>query len=450
MSVKEEIDTVKMGKIHNSLVSLFNEMSSRLIERDQLIRLIGLTFFCKANCFLLGDRGVGKSYAIEKLGNSIDGTSPLWQLMLKKDTKIEEVFGRTYQDEKGEWLINTKNSLLEANNIFADEMFKAQGELLSGLLEVLVDRTYTFGDGKKRATDILAFFGASNEYPTERYMLPYVDRFDLWIEVKPIQSIENRRKYYRDEYNKKPLEGKYITREDIELVYGIESHKIEIEDHIMDLYIEITTSFINSQIKTSDRKYRRILRLIRTIAYLNNRKYVNYSDLFILLYSAWQNEVEKSRVERDLYDIIFGKYESINAFVSELENDYNNNVLNSFNSTFFKFYNYKYDFTGEMQDAKYKNIINGFETLILNINVILEQIELILKRYKFNLMVKKQLDENIIIVNVESNVFNDLLIKRINDLKKNLNIKKNDIKEWLRLNSDLYNYKNNQKKNFEH
>lgn len=450
MLEREEIDTVKMAKIHKSLVELFNEMSSRLIERDQLIRLIGLTFFCKANCFLLGDRGVGKSYAIEKLGNSIDGTSPLWQLMLKKDTKIEEVFGRTYQDEKGEWLINTKNSLLEANNIFADEMFKAQGELLSGLLEVLVDRTFTFGDGKKRETDILAFFGASNEYPTERYMLPYVDRFDLWIEVKPIQSIENRRKYYRDEYNKKPLEGKYITREDIELVYGIESHKVKIEDHIMELYIEITTSFINSQIKTSDRKYRRILRLIKTIAYLNNREYVNYSDLFILLYSAWQNEVEKSRVERDLFDIIFGKHESINAFVSELENDFNNNVLNSFNSTFFKFYNYKYDFTGEMQDAKYKNIIEGFETLILNIRVILEQIQLILNRYKFNLMVKKQLDENIIIVNVESNVFNDTLIKRINDLKQTLTLKKNDIEEWVRLNKDLYNYKKNQKKNFEH
>lgn len=450
MLVDENINITRMGQIHNSLVNLFNEMSSRLIERDQLIRLIGLTFFCKANCFLLGERGVGKSYAIEKLGNSIDGTSPLWQLMLKKDTKIEEVFGRTYQDEKGEWLINTKNSLLEANNIFADEMFKAQGELLSGLLEVLVDRSYTFGDGKKRATDILAFFGASNEYPTERYMLPYVDRFDLWIEVKPIQSIENRKKYYKDQYNKKPLEGKYITRDDIELVYGTESHKIEIPDKIMDLYIEITTSFINSQIKTSDRKYRRILRLIRTIAYLNNRTFVNYSDLFILLYSAWQNEVEKSRVERDLLDIIFGKHESINAFVSELENDFSNNVLNSFNSTFFKFYNYKYDFTGELQDAKYKNIIEGFEKLILNIEVIMEQIMLILNKYKFNLMVKKQLDENIIIVNVDSNVFNDSLINRINILEQALTLKKNEIKEWIKLNKDLYNYKKNQKRNFEH
>ena len=75
---------------------------------------------------------------------------------------------------------------------------------------------------------------------------------------------------------------------------------------------------------------------------------------------------------------------------------------------------------------------------------------LILNKYKFNLMVKKQLDENIIIVNVDSNVFNDSLINRINILEQALTLKKNEIKEWIKLNKDLYNYKKNQKRNFEH
>lgn len=448
-TLSSSIDIVRMNKIHLSLVELFNEMSKRLIERDQLNRLIGLTFFCKSNCFLIGDRGVGKSYAIEKLGDSIEGTKPLWQLMLKKDTKIEEVFGRTYQDEKGEWLINTKNSLLEADNIFADEMFKAQGEILSGLLEVLVDRSYTFGDGKKRKTDIIAFFGASNEYPTERFMLPYVDRFDIWIEVKPIQSKFNRKKYYLDDYTNEVLESKFISKDDIEFVYNQEADKVFFNETLINLYIEITTSFINSEIKTSDRKYRRIIRLIKTIAYLNNRTTVNYSDLFILLYSAWQNEIEKERVERDLYDLIFGKKEKIDAFLSTLKTRFND-IVNGFNSQLYKYYSHKYEFSGESQDKAYSNILSSFYSIINEIDEIYSGLNEIENLYKFNMFVQKELDENIIIVDIKSEVFSEELIQSFRDLGIKLKEKKSDTIKWIKTNKDLYNYKSNQKKDFLH
>jgi MoxR-like ATPase len=449
LALSSSLDIVRMNKIHLSLVELFNEMSKRLIERDQLNRLIGLTFFCKSNCFLIGDRGVGKSYAIEKLGDSIEGTKPLWQLMLKKDTKIEEVFGRTYQDEKGAWLINTKNSLLEADNIFADEMFKAQGEILSGLLEVLVDRSYTFGDGKKRKTDIIAFFGASNEYPTERFMLPYVDRFDIWIEVKPIQSKFNRKKYYLDDYTKEVLESKFISKDDIEFVYNQEADKVFFNETLIDLYIEITTSFINSEIKTSDRKYRRIIRLIKTIAYLNNRTEVNYSDLFILLYSAWQNEIEKERVERDLYDLIFGKKEKINAYLSTLSSDFND-LLNGFNSELYKYYTHKYEFIGESQDKAYTSTLDRFNNVIKRLDSIYSGLEEIEQLYKFNMFVQKQLDANIIIVGIKSEVFSEELIKSFRKLGTEIKERKRELMEWINTNKDLYNYKSIQQKDFLH
>ena len=445
-SVTESIDKEFMNQIHSSLGKLFKEMSKRLIERDQLSRLIALTFFTRANCFLLGERGVAKSYAIDTLGNSIDETDELWQLTLKDDTKIEEIFGRTYTDTNGDWKINTKGSLLEADNIFLDEMFKAKGKVLNGVLELLVDRTYSFGDGKKHKTDILAFFAASNEYPTESYMLPYVDRIDYWIEIPPIRTAFNRKRFYMGDFLKAPIDEKLISKTQILKVIE-ESKKVIIPDNIMNLYVKITINFRKALVKTSDRKYSRIIKNIKTIAYMNNRDYVNYSDLFILLYSAWQDGIEKERVERVLFETMFGKREEIRAYLSECNTLYRD-CLNEFNSKLFRFFTHKYDFIGEMQNSNFLITRDNFKAIAESIEGLLKNIEEIEHIRSFNQKIQKELDDNIIILDVKERVFDEKLNKEISVSKNDMISKRDDIMEWLEVNPDLFTYKNIQKENF--
>lgn len=440
------IDDKKQLIFFSNCKQLFTDMESRLIERDQAIRLIALTFFFKTNCFLIGERGGGKSYAIEMLGNIIKGAGKLWQLMLKKDTKTEEIFGRTYQTENGEWKINTKNSLLEATNVFTDEMFKADGKILSGLLEVLIDRCYSFGDGQKIKTNIIAFFGASNEYPTERFMLPYVDRFLIWIEIKQIQDEENRKRYYLGDYIQSPIESGLFNIEDIEYIYN-ESKKIAFSEELIDTYVIITKAFIQSGVKTSDRKYKSIIGLIKTIAYLNNRKSVNLSDLFILLFSAWQDQNEKEKVKDILFEKIFDTkqnvitlVEDVNKLIKEQESEFKRHSIN--------FSTYKLVFSGDNQHLVFEEnkkdiqiFIENFEYLL---NDRLNKIEKIDLKNKF---IMKLIDENIFILDIRENVFNEKIVEDINKLKNNLKDKISELKTWIGKNKTLFAYKNNQNEN---
>lgn len=443
--MSKDIDIESQMKYHKNCILLFEEMESRLIEREQLIRIVALTYFYKTNCFLIGDRGLGKSYAIEMFGKLVKGVSKLWQLLLKKETKSEEIFGRTYQTSTGEWKINTKDSLLDALVIFLDEMFKADGKILSGLLEVLVDRCYSFGDGQKVKTDIIAFFGASNEFPTERFMLPYVDRFLLWVTVEPIQDDTNRKRFYLGDFIQSPLDSDLFDITDIHYIYE-ESKKVVFHMDMIDMYLEITKAFIKAGIKTSDRKYKSIIGLIKTLAYLNGRDSVDISDLFILLFSAWHNDIEKTKVKEQLYSIVFGtqqeilsELQRIKELINEQESILKSNCINLLS--------YEYVFNGENQQVIFENLKNDIHTLLENNFVLENLIENIRNIDRRNKMIINKINNNIFILDIKENIFDDNIYKEIDKHSKILEDKRKKLTDWLTQNENLFAYKNNQSEN---
>ena len=180
---------------------------------------------------------------------------------------------------------------------------------------------------------------------------------------------------------------------------------------------------------------------------MNNRDYVDYSDMFILLYSAWQNEIEKDRVERILYETIFGKKEEIKAYTQEVRNDFSDK-MNEFNSQLYKFFSHKYVFSGDNQDGDFMYVLDIFKHMIASFNLLLGDIEKLENKNLFNKAVQTQLDNNIIIVGVKERVFTNDVVNLILELKSDITEKKEGIENWIIENKDLYHYKNNQKNNF--
>lgn len=441
--MSNHIDIHKMKEYSNKLKLLFDEMELRLIERDQAIRLIALTFFAKTNCFILGERGVAKSYAVELLGNVIKGTKKLWQLLLKHDTKDEEIFGRTYKDDSnGELKINTKNSLLEAHNIFLDEMFKAQGKVLSGLLELLVDRSYSFGDGQKIKTKIIAVFGVSNEYPTGHFMLPYVDRFLIWIVFKEIKKEENKIRFFLDDFVKEPVDGEYFDHDDINFIYT-EVEKVNFSTEKAKLYSQITTELQQNKVKTSDRKYKSIIRLMKTIAYLNGRTEVNYSDMFILLHSAWHNEEEKISVREKVSKHMFSTTEEINRRIHSVDKSIE--VSNTdYKQYLYNLIEYKNVYSGEKAFLNFKNDLENLRIQIENYDVMYEKdIAKLIDMNNFNKNVEKELNENLFIIGEKDEIFTFDHLEKINNQITIIEKDKKICIEWLNLNSKLHNYQAN-------
>ena len=425
-------------EFHNKIPELINELNERLIERDELSRLVVLAMCSHNHMFLIGERGVAKSMTVELVNGAVSGAT-FWQLQVNNDTKIEELFGAKKATETGEIQYISQNSMLYATFVVLDEMFKAKGELLNALLEILVDGCYTSGDGKKRRTQLISVFATSNEYPTEERMLPYVDRFLFWYEVERISTVENRRRFYAGLYNKEKITKQYFSTEDLFLIKE-ESSKVEINQNIIEFYEEITTEFVKQAVKTSDRKYERTLTTaMKTCAYLNNREAIDISDIFILLHTSWHDAFEKEKVQRVVFEKIFGSERDIEKEL--VESNVSIEEIDTYkNANLYDFLYYKTELTGKDRVELYDRVLSNFDSVFRAYEMTKTRLKQLLEKYAFNLEVERMLERNMFLPNYKQNAFTRELVDDIELLIFNIETKQKAIKEWYKASDSIYKY----------
>ena len=56
------------------IAQVIKELEHKAIEREELVRILVLAIFSRTNVFLIGPPGVGKTYILNILINSIPGT----------------------------------------------------------------------------------------------------------------------------------------------------------------------------------------------------------------------------------------------------------------------------------------------------------------------------------------------------------------------------------------
>jgi len=427
---------------------LIEDLNERLIERDELSRLVVLSLCSHSNMFLLGERGVAKSMTVE-LVNGVIKDSKFWQLQVGKDTTVEDLLGEKRSEEDGTLYYSSKKSLLNNNVVVLDEIFKADGRVLNVLLELLVDNAYTSGDGVKRQAEIISFLGTSNEFPTETYMLPLLDRFTFYYIVERIKGTENRRRFYAGDYNVEKISKQYFNMDDLYFIKE-EKNKVIVSENIINLFEEITSELVKQAVKTSDRKFEKVFKnVIRTMAYLNNREEVNISDLFVLLHTAWHDYDEKNKVKRVIFEKIFGITEEIDSKIiytnQRLEeiDSYKNNIL--------------YDYLMHKRDIDGANKQNTYDILIKKAQEVWNaygEIEGIMVRlhnkYQFNLEIEKMLENNLFTVIYRQNTFTDESIQNIVALHNAIKEKREKVEQWYKENKTLFDYQTNYRKGVHH
>lgn len=435
------LEVMNQSKYKENIQKLFIQLEERLIEREQLVRLIVLALFSKNHMFLIGSRGVAKSGAIRLINDVFSDTKQVWQLQGSSSTKKENFFGKEYFNENSQISLNTNGTLLDAHVGIIDEMFKIPGEILNSLLEVLVDRYYTIGDGKIHKTDLISVFAASNEYPVERFMEPYVDRFLFWCEVEKIKSSENREKYYAGHFTKEPIIEKYFKLADLEHI-NESATRVIFPKELVSLYTLITEQFIESGIKTSDRKYGEIVKVFKVSAYLNARTSINYSDLFLLRYTAWHNDIEQDKVKKHLHDTVFYSKEEIKKMVSDLYNLYEEQKTYEKNSLY-DVLRYKREFKGLSASENFEFLRSEAKVLLGNYEYLENKIRDMILIYERNKQILQELKENIFIVGVEYNSFSQETIEDVLKLHKTVKDDVYYLNEWLNKNTSLFDYSGN-------
>lgn len=417
------------------------ELERKAIEREELSRILVLAIFSRTNVFLIGPPGVGKTYILNILINSIPGAKS-FEYLVMAHTKPEELFGTSYVDENGKMHYDITNSILDAHFPFLDEIFKGSSQILNTLLGIThPSRKYFMRGVGEFRVPMVCMLAASNEFPQDESLDALDDRFLFRYEVLPIQKIENYEKFIAGEYDKTPYLSVQITLDDLHYVYKKALETVTIPTLVRRAYIQIREKMLRLRVKVSDRKINLALEIFKVSAYLNNRKEIDFSDLFLLNHIMWRNFLDRENTNTAIKEIIFGNKNDVNRRLLEIENEFDKNK-NFVKHELNVFLNKTHTFQGEELELFFDKKMKDLSIVYDNLKIIFGAIEDIVSQKKFVDDVLKQCEENVFIYEVTQEVFDKENLMKMNKLRMDISLLFKKIDTFKKLVNNVYDYIN--------
>jgi MoxR-like ATPase len=304
--------TTRTNDIRLRAETLLASLCAGLYEREQAVGLALLTAIAGESIFLLGPPGVGKSLIARRLKYAFsDGVS--FEYLMSKFSTPDEIFGpisikKLKDEDKYERL--TERYLPGANIVFLDEIWKAGPAIQNALLTILNEKIYRNGDQDIKV-NIRGIITASNELPPRNANLaPIWDRFLVRLELGKIRAYDN--------FVKMVVDTKNVYEDDIPAEVKLSEAELnEWSDRIDE--VEVPAEVLNTlqlilfkiekyneqpnnaanQIHIYDRRWKKIVRLLRASAFLHGRDKVDLMDCFLMEHCLW-NGPEQQEVIREM------------------------------------------------------------------------------------------------------------------------------------------------------
>jgi MoxR-like ATPase len=271
--------------LKSKLNQILVDMGSGLLERDSQVKLILLAALSGEHVLLLGPPGTAKSELAKRLNRVFEGAS-YFERLLTRFSVPEELFGplSIKSLENDEFVRKTEGYLPEANVAFIDEIFKANSAILNSLLTVLNERQ--FDNGNKRINiPLVSVVAASNELPQGDDLGALYDRFMLRSFVGQTSEAS-----FEELLNLRPsknvTETPKLTLEDIGNI-AEEADKLELSKDVIYLCQIFRKYLSENDIYVSDRRWRKIVKLLKTTAFTNGESVVSIYDAWILPHCLW-------------------------------------------------------------------------------------------------------------------------------------------------------------------
>ena len=287
------------------ITELLKRLNDGVIEKEEVIALSLLSSVAGESIFLLGAPGVAKSLVARRLKYAYkDGSS--FEYLMNRFSTPDEIFGpvsisQLKDHDKYERIV--KNYLPTATVVFLDEIWKAGPSIQNALLTVLNEKIYRNGE-QEIQVPMKALISASNELPSKGEGLEALwDRFLVRLivdGVKDKQSFNDMISKTLNSYSDTVVEALKISDDEYKKWNKL-IDEIEIPENVFNV-IHVIRGFIDQHnqreenkqnpIYISDRRWRKIVRLIRTSAFLNDRKVADLMDCFLIKDCLW-NETEQ-------------------------------------------------------------------------------------------------------------------------------------------------------------
>ncbi len=309
---------------------LLGEMNRGIYEKETEISLSLLAALAGESIILLGPPGVAKSMVARQLKTAFREAQSFEYLMSRFSTP-DEIFGPVSIQKlktSDTYERAVEGYLPTADVVFLDEIWKAGPAIQNTLLTVINEKIFRNGN-REMHLPLKLLVAASNELPAKGEGLEALwDRFVIRIESRPIKLEKNFRAMLLEVKSEERgvkkqssvAEGKAnsnaITAEEYaEWTERIDKVgvKIEVLDAISAIRkslraVNVDEAAERRNIYVSDRRWKNIVRLLRTSAFMQDREEVDICDLLPIYHCLWQEPEERDAIRNIVIRALFSPF----------------------------------------------------------------------------------------------------------------------------------------------
>lgn len=300
--------------------NLLSALNKGIYEKENEIALSLLAAVAGESIILLGPPGVAKSMVARRLSDAFANAKSFEYLMSRFSTP-DEIFGPVSISKlksSDDYERVTDGYLPTADVVFLDEIWKAGPAIQNTLLTVINEKIFRNGNKVERLP-LKLLVAASNELPAQGEGLEALwDRFIIRLESRSIKKDADFDKMLRDENDvAEDVAGDLkITNEEYSK-WTQQIKSITISDHVLDVIHKIRRSLSSVSIEgtderrtvyVSDRRWKNIAHLLRTSAFLQDRKEVGVEDLLPVYSCLWQEPEERDGIRQSVIRCMFSPF----------------------------------------------------------------------------------------------------------------------------------------------
>lgn len=323
--------TEKNVTVKKQVEDLLQQLNENLFGKEDTMKIVLLAILAGESAFLLGEPGTAKSMVSRRISDAFEdvdtslpenkGVVKYFEYLMNQFSTPDEVFGPVSLEslKKDEYKRITDRFLPKAKFAFLDEIWKASPAIQNALLTILNEKKFHNGSSAEKVP-LIGFIAASNELPQKDAGLEAIfDRFLVRLLEKPIQKDSDFFDMITSSKKTQVVINDKLTEENI-AKWQNEADNITFPEECKELIRNIrkTLEVKNAEedrddydkYLVSDRRWKKIVGLLRMCAYINGRKEVNLSDCVIIPYCLWSTEIQVNEIFEIVADLIIETFKS--------------------------------------------------------------------------------------------------------------------------------------------